>query len=124
MKGLRGQHLSIPSVHVHVAVPGGSVSVYSPSISNKGMKVKELPQGIAQELALVGDSLSPSYGGHSISQSGTVSSWLKRAVSLSIVCYVHVSSSFACCLGSGGLCLGHTAPCASFERGGHAHTQT
>ena len=41
-----------------------------------------------QEPALGSDSSSSSYGGHSISQSGAVSSWLKRAVSLSIVVFV------------------------------------
>lgn len=38
------------------------MSIYSPSVNNKGMKGKELPQGIVQELAWDGDSSSPSYG--------------------------------------------------------------
>lgn len=40
--------------------------------------------------------------GHSISRSGTVSSWLKRAVSHSIVCCVHVSSHSPVILGTVG----------------------
>lgn len=78
--------------------PAGSVSRYSPSMNNKGMRVKVLPPWVTQELAwVVTQPVFPR--GHSISQSGTVSSWLKRAMPHSIVCFVHVSSSFAVILG-------------------------
>ena len=78
--------------------PVGSVSRYSPSMNNKGMRVKVLPPWVTQELAwVVTQPVFP--GGHSISQSGTVSSWLKRAMPHSIVCFLHVSSPFAVILG-------------------------
>lgn len=94
----------------------GSVSGYSASINNKGMRVKELHRGVAQELAwMVTQPVLP--GGHSISRSGIVSSWLKRAVSHSIVRCFHVPSSFDCRLGSEGLSLGQTVLCASCKCG-------
>ena len=100
--------------------PAGSLSRYCPSMNNKGMRVKVLPPWVTQGLAWVTQPVFP--GGHSISQSGTVSSWLKRAMPHSMVCFVHVSSPFACHLGSSAFCLGQTVLCASCEYSCSAHS--